>query len=292
METYKPEHFRQPPPLQTHVLISFPHPHILLVVLNRPQQLNALNSTAQYELERLFSWYDAEPHLRCAVITGAGRAFCAGADLKEWWQRVRHSLEEKSSRRPIPSSGFGGLSRRRGKKPVVAAVNGLAFGGGMEVVANQDLVVASQSAVFALPEVKHGVVAMEGALPRLVRTIGRPRTMELALTGRPITAEEAHRWGLVNAVTADHASSEVPILDRPVVQRALEYASIIAANSPDSMIISRSSVLAGWEHGSVESATQLIFDSWEGVLHSTDNYREGLVAFTEKRNPKWVDSKL
>lgn len=281
--------FHQSPPPQNHALISFPHPCVLLVVLNRPRFLNALHSIAQYELESLFTWYDAEPRLRCAIVTGAGRAFCAGADLKEWWQRVERP--EEASGCAIPRRGFGGLSRRQGKKPVIAAVNGLAVGGGMEIVANQDLVVAARSATFALPEVKRGVVAMEGALPRLSKTIGRPRTMELALTGRSITADEAHQWGLVNAVTAD-AHPDVPILDRPVVRRALEYASAIVGNSPDSVIISRAGVLAGWEQGSAENATRSITETWEGALHRTENYREGLLAFAEKRDPRWMDSKL
>src|ERR1700733_11760026 len=112
-------------------------------------------------------------------------------------------------------------------KPIIAAVNGLAYGGGMEILTNLDIVVAGKSATFALPEVKRGVVAIAGALPRLVRTVGRPRAMEMALTGRVVSAKEAAEWGLINKVLDD------------VVGGAVEMAKLIAENSPDAVIVSR-----------------------------------------------------
>lgn len=113
-----------------------------------------MNIASQWELHALFEWYDNEPCLRVAVVTGRGRAFCAGADLKEW--NTMSSSSGEQSRRNLPPTGFGALSRRAGKKPVIAAVNGLAYGGGMEMCANLDMVVASESATFALLEVKRG----------------------------------------------------------------------------------------------------------------------------------------
>lgn len=282
---------RQQPP-QTYADVSFPAPHLMLVVFNRPEALNAMTSSAQYELEPLFSWYDSEPSLRCAIVTGAGRAFCAGMDLKEWNQSIiRHANGEHSGQQMMPRSGFGALSRRHGKKPVIAAVNGLAFGGGMEIVSNLDLAVAAQSARFALPEVKRGVVAMAGSLPRLARTIGRPRATELALTGKSIAAPEAKEWGLINDVTED-AAADCPVLERPVVKSALTYATSIIENSPDSVIISRAGIVAGWEDGSAENASRLLRENWEAALNEGENLREGLRAFSEKREPRWVDSKL
>ncbi|PYH94284.1 ClpP/crotonase [Aspergillus ellipticus CBS 707.79] len=209
-----------------------------------PSALNALPSTAQYELESLFLWYDTTPSLR-----------------------TDHSSP--------PRTGFGGLSRRRGKKPVIAAVNGLAFGGGMEIVANVDLVVAAENAVFALPEVRRGVGAMAGALPRLGRTVGRVRAMEMGLTGRGVGPEEGVRWGFVNEV--------VP---------AIEIAVQIAANSPDSVIVTRAGVVAAWEDGSAENASRMVQDNWADALNTGENLREGVRAFVEKREPRWVDSKL
>jgi len=245
-------------------------------------------------LHSLFEWYDNEPTLRCCIITGSGRAFCAGADLKEWNENNAARAAGKAAgdgRREMPSSGFGGVSRRSGKKPVIGAINGLAFGGGMEMVANMDLVVAAKGAQFALPEVKRGVIALAGALPRIVRTLGRPRAMEMALTGRTVSAEEAREWGLVNAVTED-ASPDADVLSRPVVMKALEYAKEIAGNSPDSVIISRAGIIQGWEDGSAEHASQNIVEIYSKRLNEGENIREGVKAFVEKRSPRWVPSKL
>ncbi|KAG5978542.1 putative secondary metabolism biosynthetic enzyme [Claviceps digitariae] len=269
----------------------------MLVVFSRPNKLNAMTVAAQYELEALFAWYDAEPSLRCAVITGAGRAFCSGMDLKEWNEiSIRRSQGLIEERPMNPPSGFGGLSRRHGKKPVIAAVNGLAFGGGLEILANLDLIFASKSAIFALSEVKRGVVPNAGSLPRLARTIGRPRAMELALTGRTISACEAKEWSLINHVTPDAAVAdehgEGPVLDRPVVKKALECACLIASNSPDSVIISRAGIISGWEDGSAENASRLLCETWNSALYGGENHREGLRAFVEKREPRWIDSKL
>lgn len=284
--------FKRQPPSQSYGVVSFPVPHVILVVFNRPQALNAMTSAAQYELESLFSWYDSEPSLRCAIVTGAGRAFCAGVDLKEWNQSAaRRANGEHDGQQMMPRSGFGALSRRHGKKPVIAAVNGLAFGGGMEIVSNLDLVVAAKSARFALPEAKRGVVAMAGSLPRLARTVGRPRVTELALTGKSITAAEAKEWGLINGVTEDVAT-DCAVLERPVVKAALAYAADIISNSPDSVIISRAGIMAGWEDGSAENASRLLSENWESALNEGENLREGLRAFAEKRDPRWVNSKL
>lgn len=280
--------FSTPPPPQTYAQISFPAPQILLVVFNRPRALNCMNIASQWELHALFEWYDNEPSLRVAVVTGTGRAFCAGADLKEW-NAINSSGDQR--RRNMPPTGFGALSRRAGKKPVIGAVNGLAYGGGMEMCANLDMVVATESATFALPEVKRGVVAIAGALPRIVRTIGRQRAMEMALTGRIVSAVEAHSWGLVNAVVED-APAESDVLNRPVTMKALEYAKMIAGNSPDAVIVSREGIKLGWEGIGVEDGSKLLLEGWGKRLFEGANMAEGLRAFVEKRAPNWIGSKL
>ncbi|GME48118.1 Enoyl-hydratase [Neofusicoccum parvum] len=291
----QPSPYTTPPPPLTTALLTFPTPTILLLTLNRPHALNALTTADNHELAALFTWYDAEPRLRCAIITGAGRAFCSGADLVEWHARNEartHGSPHIDSAVPMfPAAGFAALSRRHGKKPVVGAVNGLAVGGGMEVVASLDIVVAARSAVFALPEAERGVVAMEGSLPRLVRTVGRQRAMEMALTARRVGAEEARDWGFVNEVTED-AGPEAEVMERPVVRRALEFALAIAAKSPDSVIVSRAGVVSGWEEGSAENATRIVKEIWEPRLNSGENLREGIRAFAEKRQPRWLDSRL
>jgi enoyl-CoA hydratase/carnithine racemase len=207
--------------------------------------MNCISTAGHYELDALFAWYDSEPSLLCAILTGAGRAFCAGADLKEWNASNQASPGKD---RKMPPSGFGGLSRRRGKKPVICAVNGVAFGGGCEMIINADLVIADKSAKFALPEVKIGVLALAGALTRLVRTVGKQRAMEMALTGRTLSAEEAREWGLVNRVVGDGEC----------VKEASKMAEMIVGNSPDSVIVSRQGIMMGWEGVSAEEGTRLL----------------------------------
>lgn len=180
--------------------------------------------------------------------------------------------------------GFCGLSRRNGRKPVIAAVNGICFGGGCEAIVNCDLVVAAKKATFALPEVKIGVAAQAGALPRLIKTVGKPRAMEMALTGRTLTADEAREWGLINKVVGDGEGE--------VVEAAVEYAKAIAANSPDSVIVTRECIKMGWEGVGAEEATRLSNEIWGPRLHAGENLKEGVQAFVEKRKPQWRPSKL
>ncbi len=287
-----PSTLKSPPPHTPSTILLFPTPSILLVVLNNPRGLNCLSTSLHWALDALLTWYDNEPTLRCCVVTGMGRAFCAGADLKEWNESNNaRATGQGQGQRVMPASGFGAISRRVGKKPVIGAINGLAFGGGMEMVANLDMVVAAKSALFALPEVKRGVVAFAGALTRIVRTIGKPRAMEMALTGRTVGAAEAKDWGIVNAVTED-APVDTDILERPVVKKALEYAKEICNNSPDSVIISRAGIIAGWEDGSAEHGTQTTNEVYQRRLNEGENIREGVKAFVEKRSPRWVPSKL
>ncbi|EAW13934.1 enoyl-CoA hydratase/isomerase family protein [Aspergillus clavatus NRRL 1] len=271
--------FTIPPPTPKYSTLTFPSPHILLVTLNRPRDLNCINTEGNAELNTIWTWLDDEPSLRVGILTGSGRAFCAGADLKEW----NSQAQSNSTRKPMPEGGFGGLSRRSGKKPILCAVNGLCLGGGCEMVINADLVVASAQAFFGFPEVQRGVIALAGALPRVIRTVGRQRAMDMVLTGRRVSAAEAERWGFVNEVVADADQ---------VVKRAIEIAEQIAANSPDAVIVSREGVKLGWEGLGAEEATRLLIDTWSKRLNEGENIKEGLRAFVEKRKPQWVDSKL
>ncbi|KAH8659347.1 enoyl-CoA hydratase/carnithine racemase [Tricladium varicosporioides] len=281
------------PPLPSTILASFPTPQILLITLNRPKDLNCISIPMHYALERLYTWYDAEPSLRVAVLTGTGRAFCAGADLKEWHgDNKPDQKEEEKNDRTMPLSGFGALSRRGGKKPVICAVNGICFGGGCEMIINADLVVASTNAVFGLPEAKIGVVALAGALTRLVRTVGRQRAMEMALTGRPLGAEEAREWGLVNKVVSVEKGISQEEISKKVVEAAIGFAEAIAGNSPDSVIVSREGVKLGWEGVGAEEGTRLLMENWYSRIDKGVNMREGVASFVEKRKPKWVGSKL
>lgn len=183
----------------------------------------------------------------------------------------------------LPENGFGGLSFRHGKKPVIAAVNGPALGGGCEMVANCDLVIASASAKFALPEVKRGVTPFGGALPRMMMTMGKQRATEMALTGRAATAAEFKDAGICNHVVED---------GQDVVAKAVEIARLISDNSPDAVIITREGLKLGWEALGVADASRVFFDGWGKRIYEGPNMQEGLDAFTEKRAPRWSDSKL
>ncbi|QIX00948.1 hypothetical protein AMS68_006465 [Peltaster fructicola] len=272
--------FEYEEPTAKYCVLSYPAPGVLLVRLNRPKDLNCINSSGHAELDRIWSWLDAEPNLNVGIITGTGRAFCAGADLKEW----NNSNSSGTPRNPMPPSGFAALSRRTGRKPIIAAVNGLAYGGGTEIIVNCDLVVAARKATFSLPEVKRGVVAMAGALPRIIRTIGRPRATEMALTGRVVSSQEALEWGLINKVVGD--------ADGEVVDAAVEYAKAIAENSPDAVIVSREGLKLGWDGLGAEEGSRHLMETWFPRLQAGDNIREGLLAFVEKRKPRWTAAKL
>ena len=182
----------------------------------------------------------------------------------------------------MEAPGLAGLPRRGGKKPIIAAVNGLCMGGGFEMVANCDVVVAASTAVFALPEAKRGIVPVAGCLPRLTRTIGLQRTMDLVLTGRRVHAQTLHEWGLVSRVVDDGMT----------VRAAIEVALEMCRNSPDALIVGRLGVRMAWEEGSVEEAVSALAEKWYPRLMVGPNFAEGIQAFVEKREPKWHNSKL
>lgn len=296
-----PTDFATPPPPVPNVLLTFPRPHVMLVTLNRPSALNCIPRPQHFAMEALFNWYDEEPSLRCAVITGTGRAFCAGADLKEWDEKnrgtatattVTKSARDKASNR-FPPSGFGGMSNRGGMKPIIGAVNGICFGGGMEMAINCDMLVASSRATFSLPEVTIGVIALAGALPRLMRTVGKQRAAEMALTGKRYSAAEMERWGLINEVVPDDGRGKGKGGDGDaVVEAALKWAGMIAANSPDSVIVSREGLKMGWEGVSAETGVDVIIKGWYERIEKGENMLEGVASFVEKRKPVWKDSKL
>lgn len=183
----------------------------------------------------------------------------------------------------LPANGFGGISFRHGKKPVIAAVNGPAFGGGCEMAVNCDLVIASEGASFGLPEVKRGVTPFGGALPRLMHIVGRQRATEMALTGRPISAQEFKDWGVCNTVVEK---------GQGVVAKAVEVARMIADNSPDAVIVTREGLKMGYESLGVAESSRLFLDGWSKRVYDGSNMQEGLNAFTEKREPQWKESKL
>jgi enoyl-CoA hydratase/carnithine racemase len=183
----------------------------------------------------------------------------------------------------MSAPGLAGLPRRSGKKPIIAAVNGICMGGGFEMVANCDLVVAASTAIFSLPEVKRGIVPVAGCLPRLTQILGLQRTTYLALTGKNVGAKQLYEWGLVN---------ELVELEADVTHAAVQLAQDMCKNSPDALIVGRLAIRLSWEASNVEEAVSICADQWYPRLIGGPNFAEGIQAFVEKRSPVWVNSKL
>ena len=212
------------------------------------------------------------------MICQAGKkAFCAGMDLK---QRL-DIINTNGVALEYPQGGFAGMTNRTGKKPIIVACNGHAHGGGFEIVLNSDVIFASPNATFRLPEVIRGVSALAGALPRAMLLFGNHRTMDLILTGRRMSAQEAVDWGLVKEIVPQER----------LLERTLAYAQEIAEKSPDSVIISRLAAREVWETG-VSRATIRGQELYAEAMLRSKNTAEGLAAYREKRDPKWLPSYL
>ncbi|KAI0783399.1 ClpP/crotonase [Abortiporus biennis] len=269
-----------PPAHSEEVIVTFPQEHVMLLTLNRPKSLNAMTPTMESDLHNLLTWFENEPSLWVTILTGNGRIFCAGADLKAWSQRAQTGLGNERENAIKDRNGFGAISRRTSSaKPIIAAVNGGAYGGGTEMALNCDIVIASEDAVFALPEVKRGVSALAGGMPRLARIAGHHLASEMLLLGRNVPAKEAaERFHFVNKVVP---KSEV-------LKTALDWARQINENSPDSIQSTKRALLLNNQHASVEDVVAAHLRSEEAKrAHDSDNMKEGLKAFTERRKPLW-----
>lgn len=243
--------------------------HMLEVTINRPEFKNALHPYANEELAEIFDQYFSDENLWVAIITGAGDdAFCAGNDLK---------FSATGQKVWVPKMGFSGLTHRSERnKPVIAAVNGVAMGGGTEIALACDLIVASENAFFALPEVKVGMIAGVGGIQRLTRHIPVKLAMEMILTGKKITAKEASQLGLVNRVVEKGQAMNV----------ARELAKEILEASPVSVSCSLEMWREGTQYGDVPTALVQHSKAIDRLLTSEDIH-EGVRAFVEKRKPNW-----
>ncbi|KAG9309071.1 ClpP/crotonase-like domain-containing protein [Chiua virens] len=265
--------------------VSFPQEHVLLLTLNRPRYLNAVSPQLNNDLAAVLRWFDDEPSLWVVVVTGQGRVFCAGADLKAWRQAQMDGQIVEQEATATSLHGFASISRRHTScKPIIAAVNGSAYGGGVELILNCDIVIASDDAVFALPEVKRGVLAAQGVIPRLAKIAGHQLASEMLFLGNPVSAVQARdRFRFVNAVV-DKSN---------VLSTALEVARQITSNSPDSVQSSKDGLMLAQKHHFEEAVRTHALSAVSKRLYNGDNIKEGLTAFAEKRRPTWTNpSKL
>jgi crotonobetainyl-CoA hydratase len=249
--------------------------HVLLATINRPEARNAVNHDVWEGLGRALERADSDERIWAFVLTGAGdKAFCAGADLKA----LSRGEPIQPSDPQVRGWGFAGYVRHHISKPTIAAVNGFALGGGTEISLASDLVVATDTATFGLPEVRRGIYAGAGGVFRLPAQVPRKVAMEMILTGEPISAQRALELGLVNRVVPQDQ----------VVDTALRLAEAICANAP--LAVQASKRIA---YGILGGQVTAEDDSWaqseaEGkILMPSADAKEGPLAFAEKRAPRW-----
>ncbi|QVM82608.1 crotonase/enoyl-CoA hydratase family protein [Novosphingobium decolorationis] len=261
------------PPSSCEVLVAR-EANVMVVTLNRPQAMNAITADVALQVGEALEAAEADPEVRCIVLTGSGeRAFCAGMDLKA----------AARGERPVPPGereawGFAGIVSHPLSKPLIAAVNGFAVGGGTEIVLACDIAVAAETANFGLPEVKRGILAAAGGAFRLPRAIGSKAAMELLLTGDTIDAYQARDLGLVNRVVAREE----------VMGEALAIARRIAANAPLAVQATKRIARGYMPEGVPDEAADWALSHREmAAIRTSEDAREGALAFAEKRAPVW-----
>lgn len=252
----------------TCILTYTPKPGIGVIQLNRPQVLNALSLQTMIEIVEAMEQFDRDQDIRCIVIHGNEKAFAAGADIKE--------MSGAGSMEMLERDQFARWERIRAiKKPIIGAISGFALGGGCELAMNCDMLIASETAQFGQPEINIGVMPGAGGTQRLTRAIGKVRAMEIALTGRMISAREAWRAGLINKV--------VPV--ESYLQEAIALASEIAGKAPIAVKLIKESVLKSFSttlEGGLEFERKNFY-----LLFASEDQKEGMNAFIEKRKPNW-----
>jgi len=251
------------------VRVSRASEHVAIVTLNRPHARNAVSSALARGLDRAVKAVEADPSIRVAILTGAGPAFCAGADLKEM------SAGGTAATRSTPDGGFAGFVFAPRRKLWIAAVNGPAVAGGFEIMLACDIAIASSAAVFGLPEVKRGLSAAAGGIFRLPRRVPLGVALEMIATGDPIDAHRAEQLGLVNRVVAPER----------VLPEAVALAERVAANAPLAVEWSLQVARHAMDHDEDELRRQA--QDVIGRIHATEDAREGPRAFIERRAPQW-----
>lgn len=257
---------------QPDLVLAERHGRVLIVTINRPRARNAVNRATAEAIEQAMDLLDCNNELLSGVITGAGGTFCSGADLKE---AARGDNNDVGLKR-----GVFGLLNRPPRKPLIAAVEGFAVGGGFEICLACDLIVAGETAIFGLPEVRHNVVATGGGLFRLPRRLPYHLAMELALTGELRDAAFYHRWGVVNRV----------VCPGQALKAAVELAESLEANGPTAVATSKEIMFSSASWSTEAEAWEAQMAIADTALNPEDS-AEGLAAFAEKRKPVWKNGR-
>ncbi|MFY7998451.1 MAG: enoyl-CoA hydratase-related protein [Candidatus Kapaibacteriota bacterium] len=250
------------------IICSNPADGVGAVQINRPKVLNALNTKTMSEILHAMQGYDADPNIHCMILQGDERAFAAGADIRE--------MSNSTAVQMMVRNPFSAWEDMRGiKKPIIAAVSGFALGGGCELAMLCDMIVAGDTAQFGQPEIKLGLIPGAGGTQRMTKALGKARTMDIVLTGRNMSAQEAFDMGLVSRV--------VPAAEW--FEGALKMAKEIAAMPPIAVREGKEAVLKSFDL-SIEMGLEFERKNFY-LLLTTDDAREGMKAFMEKRLPVW-----
>lgn len=239
---------------------------VLIVTINRPEAKNAMSKAASEGISAAMDRLESESALQVAIVTGAGGTFCSGMDLKGFLRGESPAL---------PGRGFGALTQWTPKKPIIAAVDGYALAGGMELALSCDLIVANRNAKFGIPEAKRGLAAGAGGLIKLPRQIPQRIAMELALTGDFIDAQRAYELGFINRV-----------VDGPAIEGAKELARRVAESGPLALAASKAVIRQSFNWSEDE-----MWDKQEAFIRpvfTSNDAQEGPTAFAEKRKPVWT----
>jgi len=254
------------------LLISTPNPGVLLIQLNRPKALNALNTEVLSNLAAELTTAAESPEIRCVVLTGDSRAFAAGADIGELQLAAQGKFPEQARQQAWQAI-------REFPKPLIAAVNGFALGGGCELMMHADIVIASTTAKFGQPEINLGIMPGAGGTQRLTRLVGKPVAMKLMLTGEIINASEAYRIGLISEVVQPEVC----------LDKAIELAATIAAKSSVATQSIKSAILNNYEVGLVQGLNEERAEFLRLVV--AEDAAEGIAAFMEKRKADFPSNK-
>ncbi|MEQ9437372.1 crotonase/enoyl-CoA hydratase family protein [Hyphomonas sp.] len=242
--------------------------HLAIITLNRPEARNAINGVMATGIESALDRFEDDPEIWVAILTANGKAFCAGADLKE-------INAGNGGKLGTEKGGFAGIVKRERTKPLIAAITGSALAGGTEIALSCDMIVCADTTNFGLPEVKRSLAAAAGGLFRLPRVIGMPTALEVILTGDPLPSQRAYELGMVNKV--------VPEAD--VMDEATKLADRIIANAPLAVQASRKVAAAALTDND-ENLWRASGKAFAGLV-GTEDFKEGPLAFIEKRAPVW-----